>query len=145
MGYNFDFWKIVMIEKIYNLKKMQTDQKLMEKGQLLSEIGHIDDEIMFTKSKIVTTSVQRFGAISDFSILQMHKNTMKHHIKKLEEKRVKLNKELDILVKQIVELQKESEQFKYILEEEQQEKMRKLLLEDEEASNEYVQSKYIAG
>ncbi|QKF83191.1 hypothetical protein CRV08_11075 [Halarcobacter ebronensis] len=133
-----------MIDKIYNLKKMQTDQKLMEKGQLMSQINKIENEIMFTLNKISTTSVQKFGAIADFSILQIHKNTMKLHIKKLEKDKMELNKELTFLIQQIIELQKECEQFKYILEEEQQEKLRKILVAEEEAASEYVQSKYIS-
>ncbi|WP_321312649.1 hypothetical protein [Halarcobacter sp.] len=134
-----------MIEKLYELKKMQTDQKMMEKGQILSKISHINDEIMFTENKINTTSVEKYGAVSDFAILQIHKNTMKLHIKKLEEEKVILNKEMDILNKEIIELQKESEQFKYILEEQQQEQLRQILVAEEEASNEYIQSKYITG
>jgi len=131
-----------MIEKLYNLKKMQRDQKLMEKGQLLSKIGHIDDEIMFTKNKILTTSIQKFGAISDFAVLQIHKNTMEYHIEKLKKEKKGLNKQLDDLTKEIIELQKETEQYKYILKEEKEEKLRVLLLKEEEASNEYMQSKY---
>ena len=134
-----------MIEKLYNLKKTQTDQKLMQKGQIIAKMSHIDDEIMFTENKINTTSVQKFGAISDFAVLAIHRNTMKLHIKKLEEQKVALNKELEYLVKEIVELQKESEQYGYILEEEKQEALKKILLIEEEASSEYIQSKYING
>lgn len=134
-----------MIKKLYELKKMQRDQKMMEKGQLMSKISHIETEIMFTENKITTTSVEKLGAISDFAILQIHKNTMKHHIDKLEKEKVVLNKQIDILNEQIIELQKESEQFKYILEEQQQEEFKKILLAEEEASSEYMQSKYITG
>ncbi|WP_320035191.1 hypothetical protein ACMC56_15015 [Campylobacterota bacterium DY0563] len=134
-----------MIEKLYELKKMQTDQKMMEKGQILSKISHINDEIMFTENKISTTSVEKYGAVSDFAILQIHKNTMKAHIQELEKEKVILNKEMDILNKEIIELQKESEQFKYILEEQQQEQLRQILVAEEEASSEYMQSKYITG
>ena len=133
-----------MIEKIYNLKKMQTDQKLMEKGQVLSEINRIDNEIMFTQNKIITTSVQKNGAIADFAILQIHKNTMKLHIKELEQQKAKLNNELNILIQEIIELQKECEQFKYILEEQKQEQLRRVLVAEEESASEYVQSKYIS-
>ena len=49
------------------------------------------------------------------------------------------------LVNEIVELQKESEQFKYILDEEKKEKFKKILAAEEEAASEYVQSKYIRG
>lgn len=134
-----------MIEKLYDLKKMQTDQKLMEKGQLIAKINHIDDEMMLTENKINTTSVQRHGAISDFTVLAMHKNTMKMHIAKLMQEKELLNKSLEILIQQIVELQKETEQYGYILEEQKQEAFKKILLMEEEASSEYIQSKYISG
>jgi len=134
-----------MIEKLYNLKKTQTDQKLMEKGQLLSKIDKIDAEIMFTQNKIDTATLQRFGSISDFTILAMHKNTMKLHIAELESQKITLNAQLEVLVKVIIELQKEMEQFGYILDEEKKEALKKLLLAEEEASSEYMQSKYING
>jgi len=134
-----------MIEKLYNLKKTQTDQKLMQKGQLSSKIQKIDAEIMFTQNKIDTATLQRFGSISDFTILAMHKNTMKLHIAELESQKITLNAQLEVLVKVIIELQKEMEQFGYILDEEKKEALKKLLLAEEEASSEYMQSKYING
>lgn len=134
-----------MIEKLYDLKKTQTDQKLMQKGQIVAKISHIDDEIMFTENKISTTSVQKYGAISDFAVLAIHKNTMKMHIQKLENEKILLNDQLQILVEEIIELQKEAEQYGYILEEQKQEALKKALLVEEEASSEYIQSKYING
>ena len=134
-----------MIEQLYNLKKTQTGQRLMQKGLLLSKIERYDAEILITKTQIDTASVQKFGAISDFAVLEMHKNTMRLHIHKLEIKKNGLNQELDALVKEIIELQKETEQFGYILEEEKQEALTKMLLAEEEEANEYIQSKYISG
>lgn len=134
-----------MIAKLYNLKKTQTDQKLMLKGQLSSKIERIDAEIMFTQNKIDTATLQRFGSVSDFAILAMHKNTMKKHIYDLQLEKNKLNVELEALVEEIIELQKEMEQFGYILEEERREALKKLLLAEQEASEEYIQSKYITG
>ncbi len=134
-----------MIEKLYKLKKMQTDQKLMQKGQIIAKITHIDDEIMFTKEKINTTSVERHGAISDFAVLAIHRNTMKLHIAKLDIEKNKFNTQLETIINEIIELQKETEQYGYMLEEQKQENIRRLLLEEEEASSEYVQSKYISG
>lgn len=134
-----------MIEKLYNLKKTQTDQKLIQKAQFLSEIEKIDTEILLTKTNIDTATVQKFGAISDFTILTMHKNTMREHIRKLEENKAVLNEELEKLIAEIIELQKETEQFGYLLEEEKKEALRKLLLAEQEASEEYIQSKYISG
>ena len=134
-----------MIEKLYNLKKSQTDQKMMQKGQIISKINHIDDEIMFTENKINTTSVQKHGAISDFAVLAIHRNTMKAHIAKLQSEKIGLNSQLETIVKEIIELQKETEQFGYMLEEQKREELRAILLAEEEASSEYIQSKYING
>lgn len=133
-----------MIEKLYKLKKNQTDLKLMEKAQLVAKIEKIDIEVIFTKNKIDTASVDKFGAISDFMILSMHKNTMKQHIIKLNNEKNILNSRVEVLVKEIIELQKESEQFAYILEEEKKERIKRILLAEEEAASEYMQSKYIS-
>lgn len=76
-----------MIEKLYDLKKTQIDRKLVEKGQLMQQIDAIETELTITQTKINTTGVQPHGAISDFAILQMHKNSMKQHMLKLEAKK----------------------------------------------------------
>lgn len=134
-----------MIEKLYNLKKNQTDQKLMQKAQLESKIEKLNIEITLTQNSIATASVEKFGAISDFTILTMHKNTMKMHIQKLNNEKNNINLQVEAIIQEIIELQKETEQFGYILDEERKEKIKKILLEEEEASNEYIQSKYIKG
>ena len=134
-----------MIEKLFNLKKNQTDQKLMQKAQLESKIEKLNIEITLTQNSIATASVEKFGAISDFTILTMHKNTMKMHIQKLNNEKNNINLQVEAIIQEIIELQKETEQFGYILDEERKEKMKKFLLEEEEASNEYIQSKYIKG
>jgi hypothetical protein len=133
-----------LIEKLYKLKKNQTDQKLMQKAQLLSRIEQIDIEILLTQNRIDTASVEKHGAISDFMILTIHKNTMKMHIQKLNKEKALLNIDVELLLKDIIELQKEAEQFSYILEEEKKEAIKKVLLAEEEASSEYIQSKYIS-
>ena len=134
---------ISLNEKLYNLKKNQTDQKLMQRSLLETKIDKIEAEIMFTQNQINTASVDRYGAISDFMMLTIHKNTMKMHIKELENEKNLLYSQVENLSKEIIELQKESEQFKYILDEEKKEKFRKILAAEEEAATEYMQSKYI--
>lgn len=134
-----------MIDKLYKLKKNQTDQKLMQKAQLLSKIEQINIEIALTQNRIDTSSVEKHGAISDFMILTIHKNTMKMHIQKLNNEKNIINMQVEALLKDIIELQKEAEQFSYILEEEKKEAIKKILLAEEEASGEYIQSKYISG
>jgi len=133
-----------MIEQLYDLKKKQIDQKLMEKSLLLSKLESFNAEILITKTQIDRTSVQKFGAISDFTILQMHKNTMRLHIKKIEVKKKTLDKEIELILEEIVQLQKETEQYSYILKEQNQEVIKKLLLTEKEEASEYIQSKYIS-
>lgn len=145
MGLDSYFWKLNMIDKLYNLKKTQTDQVLIQKGQLQAKIDKIDAEIMFTQNKIDTATLQRFGSVSDFSVLAIHKNTMRLHIQELNNQKVQLEKELEVLIEKIIQLQKETEQYSYILEEEKAEALRQLLLAEQEASEEYIQSKYITG
>lgn len=132
-----------MIEKLYDLKKTQIDRKLVEKGRLMQEIAAIEAELTITQTKINTTGVQPNGAISDFAILQMHKNSMKKHMFNLEIRRKNLDRKHQLVVDELIELQKESEQFNYILQEEKKEKIRLALKAEEEASSEYMQSKYI--
>lgn len=133
-----------MIDQLYNLKKIQADQKFMEKAQLQSKINQLDAEIMLTHNQISSACVQKFGAISDFAVLEMHKNTMKEHIKKLEAEKLGVAAKMEKVVEEIVELQKETEQFEYILDEMKQEKQLQILKAEVEAAEEYVQSKYIS-
>ena len=115
----------------------------MEKAQLEAKLEKIDLEVKLTKNQIDTATVQKHGAISDFMILTIHKNTMRSHILKLNQEKKVLNLQVENVIKQIIELQKETEQFAYILDEERKEAIKKILLAEEEASTEYMQSKYI--
>lgn len=133
-----------MIDQLYSLKKLQSDQKLMEKAQLQSKINQLDAEIMLTHNQINSACVQRFGAISDFAVLEMHKNTMKEHVKKLESEKLGIAAKMEKVIEEIIELQKETEQYEYILDEIKQEKQLKVLKAEMEAAEEYVQSKYIS-
>lgn len=133
-----------MIDQLYSLKKLQSDQKLMEKAQLQSKINQLDAEIMLTHNQINSACVQKFGAISDFAVLEMHKNTMKEHVKKLESEKLGIAAKMEKVIEEIIELQKETEQYEYILDEMKQEKQLKVLKAEMEAAEEYVQSKYIS-
>lgn len=133
-----------MIDKLYKLKQTQTDQKVAYKSEILTAISEFDRQINELKVNIATTSVDRYGAISDFMILEIHKKTLKIEIKKLEVQKSILHSKLKKLNEEIVQLQKESEQFLYILQEEKKEMYKKLLVYEEEMASEFVQSKYIA-
>lgn len=134
-----------MIDKLYNLKKIQTDQKMIFKAEIVNSIDLYNAQIEELKKSINTTTVDRFGAISDFAVLEMHKNTLRADVKRLESQRSVLFVKLKKLDVEIVELQKEKEQYAYILDEQKKEAFKKLLKDEEEASSEFVQSKYIVG
>lgn len=134
-----------MIDKLYNLKKTQTDQKMMFKAEIMNSIDIYNNQIEELKRNINTASVDRFGAISDFKVLEIHKNTLRMNVKKLESQRSVLLVKLKKLDIEIVELQKQKEQYAYILDEQKKEGFKKILKEEEEASSEFVQSKYIVG
>lgn len=132
-----------MIDKLYNLKKNQTEQKLIEKANLEQEIFKIEEDIESTTHRINTATVDKFGSISDFMILAMHKDSLRFHIEKQILKKNSLQAKVDNLFIEIVELQKESEQYKYILEEEKSKKQKALLDLQNLESEEFIQSKYI--
>lgn len=133
-----------MIKKLLNLKKMQADQKIQERIKMQNKVEELDAEIMLTNHQISTTSVNKYGAISDFAILQIHKNTMIAHIAKLEITKKRLLQKIEKVTKELNELLKQSEQFSYLVEEEKKAKRKEILKKEEEATAEYVQSKYIA-
>lgn len=134
-----------MINKLYKLKKTQLDQKYIQRSELQNKIDLLDTEIHETNLSIQNARIDRFGAISDFSILEMHKNTMKLHIQKLNKQKELLVVNMNQVKRELLELNKESEQYAYILEEEKKERLKKQLLVEEEAASEFMQSKYIKG
>ena len=133
-----------MINKLYNLKKLQTNQQLLQKQQLLSNISTIEEEIDETTKSISSATVQAMGAINDFKVLEIHKNTMKSHILKLEQRKEYLLREVERYNKIIIELNKETEQFKYIKEQEEKKAFKNQIKLEEEAASEYVQSRWAA-
>ncbi|WP_418184904.1 hypothetical protein ACNSOS_08145 [Aliarcobacter vitoriensis] len=132
-----------MINKLYNLKKNQTEQKLIEKSTLEQEVYRIDEEMQTVQNRINTATVEKFGSISDFMILAMHKDSLRFYIKELLTKKNALIKKIEELLNDIIELQKESEQYKYILDEEKKEKNKILMDMQALESEEFIQSKYI--
>lgn len=131
-----------MIKKLYNLKKLQTDRNILQKQQCLNKIIEIDEEIEKTEEQIITATVDKFGAISDFSILEIHKNSMRSHILKLQRTKRDLLAKVDNFNKIIIELQKESEQFNYILQQQKKEQVKQMLKDEALASDEYIQAKW---
>jgi len=132
-----------MINKLYKLKQQQINQQVQLKQQALSKIDDIDIELHNTNNALHTTSVDIMGAISDFRVLQIHKETMKEHMIKLAQKKEHLKKQIEGYDMVIISLNKESEQFNYIIQEDKKKRLKEVLKQEEIVSAEYIQAKYI--
>ena len=132
-----------MIQKLYKLKEQQINQQVLLKQQALAKVDDIDQELKTTTHSLQTASVDVMGAISDFRVLQIHKETMKDHIVKLGQKKLMLLKEVEQYNQNIVGLNKQSEQFYYILQEEKKQKLKEIAKQEEIVSSEYMQAQYM--
>ena len=132
-----------MIDKLYKLKQQQINQQVLLKQQTLAKINNIDNELYQTNQKYHHATLDVMGAISDFRVLQIHKETMKEHMLKLNQTKMTLKKQIEQFDSLIIELNKESEQFNYILEENKQQLLKKILKDEEIVASEFMQAKYI--
>ena len=133
-----------MIDKLYKLKQQQINQQILQKQLIVAKIDDIDKELGLTHHNIHSVGIDVIGAISDFRILEIHKNTMKEHIIKLNRQKEELKKQLLMYDKKILELNKESEQFNYILQEQKKELLKEITKQEELVTSEYVQAKFFA-
>ena len=143
MEYDYRVWSNTMIDKLYNLKKKQINQQVLLKQQSISKIEEIDLELHNTHNAFHSATLDVMGAISDFRVLQIHKDTMKDHMIKLTQKKIKLKQQVEYYDQIILSLNKESEQFNYILEENKKIKLKKIQKDEEVVAAEYMQAKYI--
>ena len=132
-----------MIDKLYKLKQQQINQQVLLKQQSLSKIEAIDLELYNTHNAFHSATLDVMGAISDFRVLQIHKETMKEHMIKLTQEKISLKQKIDYYDTMILSLNKESEQFNYILQENKKDKVKKMQKQEEIVSSEYMQAKYI--
>ena len=132
-----------MIKKLFKLKEQQINQQVLLKQQSQSKIDDIDKELYTTSVSLNTATVDIIGAISDFRVLQIHKETMKEHMITLSQTKAKLKKQIEYYNNLIIALSKESEQFNYILQEEKKKKLKEISKQEEIISAEFMQSKFI--
>jgi len=131
-----------MIEKLHKLKKTQLEQQFMLKQQLLAKQFEIENEIEDITSGLSTLGVEKFGAIGDFKILAIHKNSMKHKISILEESKRTLSMQVENFNRKIVDFQKEVEKYEYLLKVELKKKIKEEIKLEEMIASEFVLSKY---
>ncbi len=132
-----------MIQKLFKLKQQQINQQVLLKQQSQSKIDDIDEKLISTHKSLNSATVDIMGAISDFRVLQIHKETMKEHIIKLSQDKARLKKQIEYYNNIIIGLNKESEQFNYILQEEKRAKAKEIIKQEEIVSSEFMQSKFI--
>jgi len=132
-----------MISKLYNLNKLKLEQNIMLKQKIKNQISILQNELDSIDAALNTTGVEKFGAIGDFKLLAIHKNTLKYEREKLVSNKNKLNAEMQKYDIIIVSYQKEMEKYDYLLKEEKKAKMKLLEKYDEEIASEYMQAKFI--
>ena len=132
-----------MILKLYNLNKLKLEQNISLKQQLKVKLHSIDLEINSIIHALNSTGVDKFGAIRDFKLLAIHKNTLKHDMKILNMEKDNVNNDISKYDKIIVQYQKEMEKYDYLVKEEKKEKRKKLEKYDEDIASEYIQARYI--
>lgn len=134
-----------MIKKLFNLKKLQADQHISQKQQLNAKIFDLNTKIEEFQNQINTTGVSEIGAIRDFYMLELHRKNLRQQIRNFEIEVIGLKNEVVKEDKIIIELTKEKEQFKYILELEKNKKIANEIKRFEEESSELIQFRHIHG
>jgi hypothetical protein len=132
-----------MIKKLHKLKQQQINQQLLLKQQLVSKIDDIDKEFNKTNYSYHHATIDVIGAISDFRVLEIHKETMKEHMIKLLQKKEHLTRQIETFDETIVALNKESEQFNYLLQEQVKQKIKQTNKQEELVASEYMQVQYM--
>ena len=132
-----------MIDKLFKLKQQQINQQVLLKQQSLSKINDIEMELQNTHHAFHHATLDVMGAISDFRVLQIHKDTMKDHMIKLSQKKANLIKQVEHFDNIIIVLNKESEQFNYILQENKKIELKNIQKHEEQVAAEYMQAKFI--
>lgn len=132
-----------MIDKLYKLKEQQINQQVLQKQQLVSKVDDINKELSKTIKDLKSATVNVMGAISDFRILEIHKATMKDKIAQLGKQKLMLLQQIEQYDQRIVALNRESEQFNYILQEQKKQRLKHINKQEELTSAEYMQVKFI--
>jgi len=132
-----------MIDKLYKMKEQQINQQVVQKQQLISKVEDLDIELSRTIQDLKSATVNVMGAISDFRVLEIHKATMKDKIVQLGQQKLGLLQQIDQYDQKIIALNRESEQFNYILQEQKKEKLKEINKQEELIASEYMQVKFI--
>ncbi len=131
-----------MINKLYKLKEQQINQEVLQKQQIVSKVEDLNKELSKTIRDLQSASVNIMGAISDFKMLEIHKATMKDKIVKLGQQKLLYLQQIEQYDQKIIALNRESEQFNYILQEQKKQKIKSINKQEELTASEYMQVKF---
>jgi len=131
-----------MLKKLYELKKKELDRLLSQKSRLLSQLLDIDKNIEEIIYELNHVSIEKFGAINDFIMLSIHKDYLKEELKKLHYRKNNLEKYIDELNKEIINLNKESEQYNYILKQIVKQKLKLQEKKDRLITEDFIQAQF---
>lgn len=131
-----------MIDKLFHLKQVQIEQEILQKQQTVNKIIEIDEQITQMRNDLQTVQVTPKGAIVDFQIIEIHKQTMKQKVIQLGYQKQRLQSQVDQHNTKIIQLQKESEQYEYILNEQKKEAYKEELKLEALIADEITQSKW---
>jgi chromosome segregation ATPase len=115
----------------------------MYKQQIVNKVNEIENQLESINESLLKMSVNKFGAIGDFKMLAIHKNSMKYEKEKLIIKKNSLSQEVLKYDKIISDFQKEIEKYSYLLKQEKKQKLKDLEKYDENIAQEYIQAKFI--
>lgn len=131
-----------MIDKLYKLKEQQINQQVLQRQQIVSKVEDLDKELSQTIRALKTATVNVMGAISDFRVLEIHKATLKDKIVQMGKLKLGLLQQIEQYDQRIILLNRESEQFNYILQEQKKEKLKYVNKQEELTASEYMQVKF---
>jgi len=132
-----------MIDKLYKMTEQQINQQVVQKQQLVSKVEELNIELSRTIKDLKSATVSVMGAISDFRVLEIHKATIKDKIAQLGKQKLGLLQQIEQYDQKIITLNRESEQFNYILQEQKKAKLKEINKKEELTASEYMQVKFI--
>jgi hypothetical protein len=132
-----------MIQKLCKLKQQQIDQQLSLKQQVISKIDDIDKELVESNYQFENARIQLHGRLSDVVSLQLYKENIKDYMIELHKTKIELKKTLEYFDKTIMILNKEYEQFNYLLKEQKIKKLKQIQKDEDLVASEYMQVKFI--
>ena len=123
---------------------MQLDQELVAKQAFVAQGFECDTKIQELQDELNTAGVKAFGSIGDFKVLAIHKDSIKFEQNQIKNQKRLIEQKIQVHNQKIVELNKELEQYKYLIEVDKKEKRKQEEKNEELVASEFVQARWAA-